>query len=93
MRLACEEFWNDLKRGHLIDERTRIFTITMAIRSNHLGVRSRTTLMLEFTSTGAVLPSYDMETRVESKFKRERSVNESRGRDLSVNRRALGPVA
>ena len=33
------------------------------LRSNHVGIRYRTTLMFETTSLGAVLPSYDVETR------------------------------
>jgi hypothetical protein len=40
-------------------------TITMQLNSNHIGIRYRVTLMFELTSLGAVLPSYDMETRVE----------------------------
>jgi hypothetical protein len=35
----------------------------LQLRSNHVGIRYRTTLMFETTSLGAVLPSYDVETR------------------------------
>ena len=66
VRAAVEEFFNDLKRGHFIDRQTRALTLTMPLRSNFLGVRSRVTLMIETTATGTVLPSYDIETRVES---------------------------
>ena len=71
VRAAVEEFWNDLKRAHYIDRRTRSVTITLPLRSNFLAVRSRVTLMVEQTATGAVLPSYDIETRVESSAKLE----------------------
>ena len=69
VRLAVEVFFNDLKRGHFVDAQTRALSITMPLRSNHLGIRSRVTLMLETTAMGAVLPSYDIETRVESDSK------------------------
>ena len=69
VRAAVEEFFNDLKRAHFIDRKTRAVTITLPLRSNHLAVRSRVTLMVEMTATGTVLPSYDIETRVESGVK------------------------
>ena len=69
VRAAVEEFFNDLKRAHFIDRQTRAVTITLPLRSNHLAVRARVTLMVEFTATGTVLPSYDMENRVESGVK------------------------
>ena len=65
VRAAVELFWNDMKRAHFIDAHTRVTTITMQLNSNHIGIRYRVTLMFELTSLGAVLPSYDMETRVE----------------------------
>ena len=64
VRAAVEEMWNDLKRGHFIDHRARVMTITMQLRNNHVGVRYRMTLMFEFTSLGAIFTSYDTETRV-----------------------------
>ena len=39
-------------------------TIVLQLKSNHAGVRYRLSLMFEITSLGAVLPSYDVETRV-----------------------------
>ena len=57
VRHQTELFWNDLKRGHFIDARTRVVTIVLQLRSNHVGIRYRTTLMFETTSLGAVLPS------------------------------------
>ena len=64
VRAAVEEMWNDLKRGHFIDARTRVITFTLQLKSNPLGVRYRTTLMLEQTASGTWFPSYDVETRV-----------------------------
>ena len=65
VRAAVENWWNDLKRGHWIDQQARVMTMTMQTRSNHIGIRYRVTLMFELTSLGSVLPSYDMETYVE----------------------------
>ena len=28
--------WNDLKRGHFLDARSRLLTLTLLLRSNHL---------------------------------------------------------
>ena len=67
VRNHVEEFWNDLKRGHWIDTRTRMVVMVLQLRSNHLGIRYRISLMFEFTSLGTVLPSYDVETRVLSR--------------------------
>lgn len=38
--------------------------ITLQLRSNNLGVGYRLNLMLELTSVGAILPSFDVETRL-----------------------------
>jgi hypothetical protein len=54
----CPAFWNDLKRGHFIDLQTRAMVITLQLRSNNMGVASRTSLLFELTSAGAVLPSF-----------------------------------
>lgn len=64
VRAAIVEFWNDLKRAHYVDARTRMVELLVPLTSNHLGVKSTARLMLEITSTGAVLPSYDTLTRV-----------------------------
>ena len=71
VRAAVEELWNDLKRGHFIDHRARVMTLTMQLRNNHLGVRYRITLMFEFTSLGAIFTSYDTETRMLDDWKSE----------------------
>ena len=64
-RAAVTEFWNDLKRAHYIDSATRAVTITWSASSNAAAVTSRSQFMFEFTPTGAVLASYQMETRVD----------------------------
>ena len=64
VRATVEELWNDMKRGHYIDMRTRSVTITLQLRSNHVGVRYRINLLFELTSLGAIFPSYDVESRV-----------------------------
>ena len=58
VRAAVEQFWGDLRRGHFLDSLTRVLTITLQLKSNHVGVAYRLTLMLELTSLGTVLPSY-----------------------------------
>ena len=65
VRAAVEDFWNDLKRAHFIDARTRSLVVTMPLRSNNIGVRSRSVLLFETTAVGGVLTSFDVETRVE----------------------------
>ena len=64
VRATVEEWWNDLKRGHFLDANTRIMTTTLQLKSNNMGIRYRITLMLEITSLGAILPSFDVETRL-----------------------------
>jgi hypothetical protein len=64
VRRAVEEMFDELRRGHFVDARTRLVTLTLQLKSNHVGVRYRLKLVLEFTSLGAVLPSFDVETRL-----------------------------
>jgi hypothetical protein len=64
VRAAVEEAWNDLKRGHFLDARSRVLSLQLQLKSNNEGVRYRITLMFELTSLGAILPSYDVETRI-----------------------------
>ena len=63
VRRAVEELFNDLKRAHFIDAKTRNVQMVLQLKSNHLGLRYRLNLMLEFTASGAVLPSFDVDTR------------------------------
>lgn len=69
VRSAVEAFWNDLKRAHFVDIQTRALTITLPLRNNNNGVRSRASFLFELTSSGSILPSYDMEPRVEGEAK------------------------
>ena len=64
VRAHVEAFWNDLKRAHYIDARTRTVSFVLQLKSNPLGLRYRISLMFEITSPGAILPSYDVETRI-----------------------------
>jgi hypothetical protein len=64
VRAAVEELWNDLKRGHFIDSRTRVVTLTLQLKSNAVGVAYRISLMFELATLGTVLTSYDVETRI-----------------------------
>ena len=64
VRQAVEEMWNDMRRGHWLDSLTRDVTVTMQLKSNSAGVRYRMVMMLEVTSMGAVLPSFDIQSRV-----------------------------
>ena len=65
VRHAVEMMWNDMKRAHYLDTATRNMVVQLQMRSNHVGVRFRITLMFELTSLGGVISSYDMETRIE----------------------------
>ena len=71
VRDAVEEMWGDLKRGHFIDQQTRAVTITLQLKSNAMGVRYRATLTLQFTSLGAILPSYDIESRNDAALRQD----------------------
>ena len=59
------EMLDSMKKGHWIDHRTRLITISMQMRNNNAGVRFVARYMFEITQMGAVLPSYDMETLVD----------------------------
>ena len=41
-----------------------MLSIALQLKSNYLGIRYRISMMFEMTATGAVLPSYDVETRI-----------------------------
>jgi len=64
VRAAIEGLWNDLKRAHWLDWRTRFLHITITFKSNNNAVASRANLMFEITGSSSVLPSYDFETFV-----------------------------
>ena len=64
VRAGVERFWNDLKRSHYLDARTRVVSFVLQLRSNPLGIRYRINLMFEVTSPGAILPSFDVTTYI-----------------------------
>merc|ERR1719424_2504343 len=64
-RHLMEEMLDGMKKGHWVDHRTRLLSITMQMRNNNAGVRFVARYMFEITQMGAVLPSYDMETYID----------------------------
>jgi hypothetical protein len=63
---AVREFWANLQRARWIDPFTRMVTITLPLRNNNAAIRYRLSLMMQLTSQGAVLPSYDVESRFDA---------------------------
>ena len=63
---AIREFWANLQRARWIDPFTRMVTITMPLRNNNAAIRFRLSLMMQLTSQGAVVPSYDVESRFDA---------------------------
>ena len=63
---AVREFWANLQRARWIDPFTRMVTITLPLRNNHAAIRYRLSLMMQLTSQGAVVPSYDVESRFDA---------------------------
>ena len=63
---AVREFWADLQRARWIDPFTRMVTITLPLRNNNAAIRYRLSLMMQISSLGAVLPSYDVESRFDA---------------------------
>ena len=63
---AIREFWADLQRARWIDPYTRMVTITMPLRNNNAAIRFRLSLMMQLASQGAVVPSYDVESRFDA---------------------------
>ena len=66
VRTMFEEMLVKMKRGHWIDHQTRLVSVTMQLKNNNAGVRFVARYMFELTQMGAVLPSYDMETLIDS---------------------------
>jgi len=64
-RDMMDQMLTELKRGHWVDHKTRLVTISMQVRNNNGGVRFIVRYMFELTQMGAVLPSYDMETFID----------------------------
>ena len=57
------DFWAQMKAARYIDAQTRALTITLPLRNNNVGLRLRLAMVFQVTSAGAVLPSYDIESR------------------------------
>ena len=57
------DFWTQMKSARYLDAQTRALTITLPLRNNNVGLRMRLAMVFQVTSSGAVLPSYDIESR------------------------------
>ena len=57
--------WTDMKAAQFIDYKTRIISMTVPVRANHAKVKNRLTMILQLTSLGAVLPSFELQSRVD----------------------------
>ena len=60
------QFWQDMKSAQFVDYQTRILSFTLPVRANHVQVKNRLTMMLQLTSTGGVLPSFELQSRVDT---------------------------
>ena len=54
-----------MKLAKYVDYGTRIISMTVPIRANHAMVKNRLTMMLQMTSLGGVLPSFELQSRVD----------------------------
>ena len=59
------ETWTKMKWAKYVDYGTRIISMTVPIRANHAMVKNRLTMMLQMTSLGGVLPSFELQSRVD----------------------------
>jgi hypothetical protein len=57
--------WANMKAGHWVDSQTRVLSFTLPVRSNHANVKSKLTMMLQLTSLGGVLPSFEFDSRLD----------------------------
>ena len=60
------QFWMDMKAARFIDPQTRMLSFTIPVRANHANVKTRLTIMLQMTSLGGVLPSYEFQSRLDT---------------------------
>ena len=60
------QFWQDMKSAQFVDYQTRVLSFTLPVRANHVKVKNRLTMMLQLTSTGGVLPSFELQSRVDT---------------------------
>ena len=57
--------WTDMKAAQFVDYSTRIISMTVPLRANHAMVKNRLTMILQLTSLGGVLPSFELQSRVD----------------------------
>ena len=57
--------WTDMKAAQFMDAKTRIISMTVPVRANHAKVKNRLTMILQLTSLGGVLPSFELQSRVD----------------------------
>ena len=60
------QFWQDMKSAQFVDYQTRVLSFTLPVRANHVKVKNRLTMMLQLTSLGGVLPSFELQSRVDT---------------------------
>ena len=63
---AMHAMWAHMKAAHWVDYQTRVLSITLTVRSNHANVKTRLTMMLQLTSLGGVLPSFEFLSRFDT---------------------------
>ena len=56
-------FWTQMKEARYLDAQTRALTVTLPLRNNNVGLRIRLAMVFQVTSSGSILPSYDIESR------------------------------
>jgi len=57
------DFWAQMKAARYLDAQTRALTVTLPLRNNNVGLRIRLAMVFQVTSSGSILPSYDIESR------------------------------
>ena len=57
------DFWKQMKAARYLDAQTRALTVTLPLRNNNVGLRVRLAMVFQVTSSGSILPSYDIESR------------------------------
>ena len=60
------QFWKDIKSAQFVDYQTRVLSFTLPVRANHVKIKNKLTMMLQLTSTGGVLPSFELQSRVDT---------------------------
>ena len=55
-----------MKSAQFVDYQTRVLSFTVPVRANHVKIKNKLTMMLQLTSTGGVLPSFELQSRVDT---------------------------